>query len=287
MKQRKNMTHVLIHSLTDSLKILPFLFGAYLLIEFLEHKTREGLTDKLRHIGPLGPLIGGLLGLVPQCGFSVTASNFYAGRLISVGTLVAVFLSTSDEALLMILADPSSLSYLWKLLLVKLLIAFVAGIGLDLLWKILGRQKNEAPFEELCEHCHCGHGSSIWRSALNHTIKIFLFILVINVVLHGAIEWVGEETLGRLFLVDSFWQPFLTALLGLIPNCAASVLITELFIGGTLSFGSAVAGLCTGAGLGLVVLFRTHHHLKENFVVMGYMYGVAVVAGVILNAIGI
>lgn len=279
------MTDVIIDALLDALKVLPFLFGAYLLIEYLEHKAGGKMTDRLRHLGPAGPLAGALLGAVPQCGFSVTAANFYSGRLISVGTLVAVFLSTSDEAVPILLAEPQAFSHVIKLLGVKLIIAFAAGLGADLLYRLFGK-KQEEPFADLCRHCHCEHGN-IWRSALHHTIRIFLFLLAINLLLGLGLYFIGDEAVGRIFLENSFWQPFLTALLGFVPNCAASVLITKLYLNGALSFGSAVAGLCTGAGLGLAVLLKTNHRPKENALIVVGLYAVAVAAGLLLNAIGI
>ena len=275
---------IILDSVLDLLKVLPFLFGAFLLIEFLEHKAMDKVVYKLQHMGIFGPLAGALIGIVPQCGFSVTAADFYGGRLITIGTVTAVFLSTSDEALLIMMSEPSAMPYLLKLIACKVVIAFVFGMLMDFIARIIRRRiVIEEPFTELCQDCHCHENHSIVRAALNHTLKIAGFLLVINLILGTIMELAGEAVIARLFLTDSVFQPLLTALIGFIPNCAASVLITQLFIDGTLSFGSAVAGLCTGAGLGLIVLWRTNHRVKENLLIMAYLYVVSVVSGMVLN----
>lgn len=274
------MLDIVLDAVMDSLKTLPFLFGAYLLIEFLEHRAGDGMTRLLARLGPLGPVGGALLGCVPQCGFSVAAANFYAGRLITPGTLVAVFLSTSDEALPILLSRPGAAGSLWKLLGVKLAAGAVAGILVDLVYSRFLKQKMAEPFHELCEDCGCEE-KGVVRSALSHTVKIFLFLLVVNLALGAAIGLAGEENISRLLLTGSVWQPLLAGLIGFIPNCAASVILTELYLGGSLSFGAAVAGLCTGAGLGLLVLFRVNRDWKENLCIAGVLYAAAVAAGTV------
>ncbi|MGN0478644.1 MAG: putative manganese transporter [Hominenteromicrobium sp.] len=276
------MLDVLIDALVDSLKMLPFLFAAYLLIEFLEHKASRKMRDSLQRLGPFGPVGGALLGVVPQCGFSVAASNFYAGRIISVGTLLAVFLSTSDEAIPVLLAHPDMLPYAVPMLLIKVVSGMVFGFLVDFLMRRFMKPREEAPFEELCASCDCGH-HGIVHSALRHTVEIFAFILLVNLILGYAIYFIGEENISKLLLNGSVFQPFLTALIGLLPNCAASVILTELFAVGSLEFGSCVAGLCAGAGLGLVVLFRTNHRLKENLAIVGVLYAASVITGLIVN----
>lgn len=276
---------ICLDAVIDCLKILPFLFAVYLFIEFAEHKSSHKFAHALTKLGPFGAVGGAALGCVPQCGFSVMAANLYSGRLISLGTLVAIFISTSDEAVPMIISRPDKIGALWKLILSKLVIAVIAGIIVDVLVKIFRKKKDEdEPFHELCSHCGCGH-HSIWVSALKHTAGIIIFILIVNVLLNSAIEFIGEERIGKLLMTDSFFQPFIAAVIGFIPNCAASVIITELYLDGVLSFGSVVAGLCTGAGVGLAVLFRTNKRLSENFLVMGILYVTAVAAGTIINLI--
>lgn len=272
------MLDILMDAVIDSLKTLPFLFGAYLLIEFLEHKASGPMTQLLARLGPLGPVGGAALGCVPQCGFSVAAANFYAGRLITPGTLIAVFLATSDEALPILLSRPGAAGSLGMLLGVKLIAGALVGIVVDIVYSKFLKHKMSEPFHELCEDCGCGE-KGVLRSALGHTVKIFLFLLAVNLVLNGAIELVGEENISKLLLAGSFWQPLLAGLIGFIPNCAASVILTELYLGGSLSFGAAVAGLCTGAGLGLLVLFRVNKNWRENLCIAGVLYVSAVLIG--------
>ena len=274
------MLDILLDALIDTLKTLPFLFGAYLLIEFLEHRASEKLTGALRRLGPCGPVGGAMLGLVPQCGFSVAAANFYAGRLITPGTLMAVFLATSDEALPILVSQPGALPDLLLLLGVKLVSGAVFGVLTDLIWKRLPHRAPEHPFEELCKDCDCEH-HGIFRAALTHTVRIALFLLLVNLVLGGAIHFVGEERISQVLLSGSVLQPFVAALIGFIPNCASSVILTELYLSGSLSFGAAVAGLCTGAGVGLAVLFKYNRHLPDNLLLAGILYGSAVATGLV------
>lgn len=278
------MLDFLLDALLDTVKTLPFLFGAYLLIEFLEHRASEKLTGALAKLGPFGPLGGAVLGLVPQCGFSVAAANFYAGRLITPGTLVAVFLATSDEALPILLSHPGALPDLLLLLGVKLVSGIVFGLLTDLLWKRLPSRDTQAPFEDLCRDCDCEHHGII-HSALVHTVRIALFLLIVNLVLGGAIHLVGEERISQVLLSGSVFQPLVAGLIGFIPNCAASVILTELYLSGSLSFGAVVAGLCTGAGLGLAVLFKYNRHLKENLLLTAALYVGAVLTGLVCGAL--
>ncbi len=277
------MLDILLDALLDTLKTLPFLFGAYLLIEFLEHRAGEKLTGALQRLGPFGPAGGALLGLVPQCGFSVAAANFYAGRLITPGTLIAVFLATSDEALPILISQPGALPDLLMLLGIKLVSGTVFGIATDFVWKRLPH-KDQHPFADLCKDCGCEeHG--VLRSALIHTGKITLFLLGINLLLGGAIHFVGEERISQLLLSGSVLQTFLAALIGFLPNCASSVILTELYLSGALSFGAAVAGLCTGAGVGLAVLFKYNRRPKENLLLTGILYVCAVITGLLCGAL--
>ena len=270
----------------DSLKMLPFLFGAYLLIEYLEHHSSGKMEKLLASSNRLGPVTGALLGCVPQCGFSVAAANLYSGRVITLGTLVAVFLSTSDEALPILLAHPNSLSTVGALLLFKAVLGLVAGLSIDFISRRLRRGSSfygeNRQLHELCEDCHCEE-RGILRSAVHHTLQIFLFVLIVTVVLNGAVELIGETRLAALLMSGSVFQPAVAALLGFIPNCAASVLLTNLLLSGTISFGAAMAGLSTSAGVGLLVLFRANRNLKENLMIMALIYGISTVAGMLLQ----
>ena len=270
--------------------MIPFLFGVYILIEYMEHASSDKIEKAFKKLGPLGPLGGAVIGSVPQCGISAAAANLYSGRVISLGTIIAVFFATSDEAIPMIIANPSKISVLWKLIVIKIVIAVLVGILVDLILKFCSRNKltsNDSHFHELCENCGCDeHG--ILYSAFMHTINITLFVFIITLLLNIAISFVGENTIAKIMMSDNFFQPFISALVGFIPNCASSVIITQLYLeDGILSFGSAVAGLSTSAGLGLLVLFKANKkHMKQNFLICGILYVSAVMTGVLINAVG-
>lgn len=278
---------VLLDALTDSAKMLPFLFLAFLLMEFIEHRAGDRLVSFLRKNGGgrVGSAaLGAVIGCVPQCGFSVAASNLYAGRVISAGTLIAVFLSTSDESVPVLLAHPDRAAVIWKLLAVKIIIAAAAGIIADVIVKIFKLERDGDSIEDMCEETGCGCGShGIWYSSLKHTVNIFIFILIVNLVLGFVMAFVGEEAVEHFLGSMGIFQPIVTGLAGMIPNCAASVLVTELYADGVISFGSAIAGLCTGAGVGLAVLFKVNKNLRENLVITGTVYTVGVLSGIILN----
>ncbi|MGN0554857.1 MAG: putative manganese transporter [Candidatus Fimenecus sp.] len=278
---------IFLDTLTDALKMLPFLFAAFCLIELLEHHAGEKLSRFFARAGKAGPAVGAVLGCVPQCGFSVLSANLYAGGVITLGTLCAVFLSTSDEAILLLAATPSAAPDILKLLLAKVLIGVAAGYLVDFLFR--KKTDSELQLKDLCDHEHCGcheHGG-VLRPALLHTAKIFGFVFLITLVLNFLVEFLGHERLEALLLHDSVFQPFLTALFGFIPNCAASVLLTQLYLEGALQFGAVVSGLCTGAGAGLLVLFRENRNPKDNLKILGILYVAAVVPGVLLQILGI
>lgn len=280
---------ILSDTLSDALKTLPFLFAAFCIIELLEHHTGGKLNRFFARAGKGGPLLGALLGCVPQCGFSVLCANLYAGGAVTLGTLIAVFLSTSDEAVLLLAANPSAASDIFKLLFVKILIAVAAGYLVDLFTHKKKKDESDLHLKDLCDHEHCGcheHGD-VLRPALLHTGKIFGFLLLFTLLLNFAVELLGHERLEALLLADSIFQPFLAALFGFIPNCAASVLLTQLYLEGALQFGAAAAGLCTGAGAGLLVLFRENRNPKDNLKILIILYVVAALSGVILQAIGV
>ena len=272
------LVHSGLHALEETAKLLPFLFIAYLLMEYLEHHAAAKMEGLLRAIGPAGPLVGAVLGCIPQCGFSATASNLYAAGLVSRGTLLAVFLSTSDEALPLLLGHGNAGSEIGKLLLSKLLIGIVAGFVVDALLRKFGKPRE---LTDLCEHCGCHDHGGIVRPVLWHTLRIALFCLVLNFLLHLGFDLLGQERLASLLLSGSWAQPFLAALVGLVPNCAASVMLTQLYLGGVISFGSVLAGLCAGAGVGLAVLLRVNGDKKESLRIVATLYLVSAVVGLI------
>lgn len=279
---------VILDALIDSAKMIPFLFIAFLLMEFIEHKASEHLENILKRTGKgrfIGSAAGALLGCIPQCGFSVAAANFFSGRLITMGTLAAVFISTSDEAIPVLLAHPDRIADILPLLITKVIVAIVVGMLIDIIGHLRKSFREEDPnFEEFCSDCGCGsHG--IWYSALKHTIKILIFILIVNLILGFVMGIAGKDVISSVIDKTGVFQPLVTAVIGLIPNCAASVLITELYCDGILSFGSAVAGLISSAGIGIAVLFRTNKNMKENFTVLGIVILTGFAAGTLFNII--
>lgn len=282
------MSEVIIDTFLDGLKLLPFLFFAFLLLEFIEHKMNSRVHRLINKAGVFGPAVGGLLGAVPQCGFSAMASGLYATGVITLGTLISVFLSTSDEMLIIMLASPkkASMAYIgFIIIIIKVIIGIVAGFLTDFILK-LRKVKQTEQIRDFCEieNCHCEHG--IFRSAVHHTVKILLFILLVTLILNTAIHFLGEETLSKLLLKDSFFAPFLSALVGLIPNCASSVVITEMYINGAVSLGSCIAGLLAGSGMGLLILFKVNRTFKKNIIITLIVYGIGVFCGVLIDLAG-
>ncbi len=282
----------LIDTLKDCLRLLPFLFLTYLFMEYLEHKTQKKTVSMLRHAGPLGPLIGSVLGAFPQCGFSAAAAGLYATGVISCGTLIAVFLSTSDEMLpifLSALAEHSlSLSAILKIIGIKILLAFLFGCLIDAVLHLLLKKRDPAAHENIhavCEkeHCHCENG--ILRSALHHTANILFFLFVIIFLLNAAVALIGEDRISSFVADTGVLSVFLTPLIGLIPNCAASVVITQLFLEGMIDFSAMMGGLLTGSGVGLLVLFRQSGSLKRNLCITCVMYLIGASVGIIMHAL--
>ena len=285
------MLEILEHTLIDSIKLVPFLFITYLLMEFLEHKASSRINKTIKKSGQYGPLVGGFLGLLPQCGFSVMATNLYIGRIVTLGTLISIYLTTSDEMLPILIAENMPVAVIAKILAVKLLIGVIAGIIIDIIFnKINNKNKNKEEQQELqhdfCEHEHCHCEEGIFKSALKHTANIFLFILVITFVLNLIIHGIGEETLSNLVLNNKILGPIIAGLIGLIPNCASSVIISQLYVQNVISSAIMISGLLVNAGIGLLVLFRVNRNLKENIIITSILYGIGVVSGIILELIG-
>lgn len=280
------LEHVLKHSLTDTLKLVPFLFLTYLFMEFIEHRTSDKVKKVIHKSGKAGPFLGGLLGAVPQCGFSASAAGLYAGRVISLGTLIAIFLSTSDEMLPILISEKADLSLIFQILGIKVLIGILAGFVIDFVMHFGRKQKEESlKIHDMCEHGHCHCEKSIWKSALKHTLQIVLFILIVNLVLTGTIEIVGEESLANLFFAKPVIGEIVAGVVGLIPNCASSVVITQLFLEGVIGYGAMMSGLLVGSGVGLLVLFRANESLKENLKILALLYAIGVGCGIVLGFI--
>ena len=277
--------HIAEHTLIENLSLIPFLFLTYLLMEFWEHKAGDRANVLVRKAGRFAPVIGAVTGAVPQCGFSTAASNLYAGRVISVGTLIAIYLSTSDEMLPIMISEKVAPSFIVLVLGLKVLIGALAGVMIDILWR--KKQVSHHHIHEMCEeeNCHCEKG--IWYSALVHTIHITVYILLISFVLNLIMHTVGEETLGNLVLNKPIIGSVISGLVGLIPNCVSSVVITQLFLRGAMNFGAMMAGLLVNAGVGLMVLFRVNHSKKETLQIIGLLYGIGVVAGIVLELLAV
>ena len=282
-----NILNILSESVFETLKVLPFLFVAFLVIEFLEHKAQDKIKHLFTRVGSAGPLVGTLLGCVPQCGFSVMCANLYSSGIITLGTLIAVFLSTSDEAVILLATSQNGSQEIAKLLITKIVVALTFGYAIYLFEKKSHHHKHHHHHHshDLCEHDHCGcdeHGGVI-RPALIHTVKVFGFLLLFTLIIDLFVAFVGMDKLSHLLLSESSLQPFLSAIIGFIPNCASSILLTQLYVEGTLSFGALVAGLCTNAGAGLLILFRDRTKFKENLKIMGILYICAVISGIFFN----
>ena len=307
------MEHVLeffLHALEDTLPLLPWILLLYVLIELLESKA--DLTKINRFGGKVGPLVGSATGLIPQCGFSIMAAKLFEQKYITVGTLLAIFVATSDEAFIIMLSSGEGAVWVLPMLAVKILVGVAVGYAVDGIAKLIGRGQvcveipsayEEEPKttheifmraylkeKDVDVKCSCGRSHTedvAWKKyflyPLLHTLKVAGFIFLVNFVLTAIIHSVGEEVFVEFMHRNRFLQPFLTSAIGLIPNCASSVVITETFLAGGITFGSCVAGLCANAGMGFVVLLKNVRQWKRNVTLIGICYGVAVVVGLLLN----
>ena len=275
--------HIFQHTLEHTASSLPFLFAAYLLIEFIEHRHAEKFAAWLSKFGKAGAAIGAFLGVVPQCGFSVVAANLYSNRIITAGTMLAVFISTSDEAIPVLLSNPESAGKILPLIASKVLLAIVAGFIVDKagLFNITKEELDVVAEEH--SHCHTEGHNGLLKSTLLHTAKTFAFIFVVMFGLELCIETIGEETFAQFIANESLLQPLVAGIVGLIPNCASSIIIAQLFAEGTISFGAAFAGLSASAGTGLLVLFRNDVDKIECLSLTGFLFAVSVLTGTILQ----
>ena len=280
------MLDVLKDTIIDTIKILPFLFITYLIMEYIEHRMSEKSKDFIKKSGKLGPLIGSAAGIIPQCGFSASATNLYAGKVITLGTLIAVYLSTSDEMIPVFISESVPILTLVKILAIKFVIGLFFGFIIDFFMRTKNIEKQK--IEDLCEHehCHCEE-KGILKSAIKHTINILLYIFIITLIINGMVELIGEDNIANFVGNHAILGPAISSLIGLIPNCAASVIITNLYIQGIISGASLIAGLLTGAGVGLIVLFKMNRHIKENIAIVGLLYAIGVFSGIVLQLIGI
>lgn len=278
------LEHVLHHAWEDSIKILPFLFVTYLVMEYLEEKMTGKTKQILLKTEKTGPIWGALLGILPQCGFSTVASNLYAGRMITVGTLLAVFLSTSDEMLPIMISEQVAPDFIVKTVLLKAVIGMVFGCLIDMICRrVLGKKEQEPDIHHFCEHEHCKCGEGVLKPAIRHTVQIWIYIFLITIALNLMIEGIGEQTLADLILNRPIVAELLAGIVGLIPNCASSVVITQLYLDGIIRFGTMMSGLLVGAGVGVLVLIRVNDDKKENLKIIGILYAIGVASGMIIN----
>ncbi len=281
------MIDVLLDAIIDSVKLVPFLFITYLIMEYIEHKTKDKTKKAIKKSGKFGPLIGSILGVFPQCGFSVSATNLYAARVITLGTLIAVYLSTSDEMLPIFLSEAVPAGKIFAILGIKLVVGVIAGFIIDLVINLKNRGKvEEEKIIDLCEkeHCHCEHG--IVKSALKHTLSIFVFILLVSAIINLGIHFIGEEHISGFLQNKPILGPLIAGIIGLIPNCASSVILTQMYLENVISVATMISGLLVGAGVGLAVLFKTNKGIKQNLQIVGLLYSIGVIAGIIIEFVG-
>ena len=283
----QEILEVLKETAIDSIKLLPFLFITYLIMEYIEHKTSNKVKQVIQKSGKFGPLLGGIVGIVPQCGFSVSATNLYSARVITLGTLISVYLTTSDEMLPILISETMPASTILTILGIKLVIGVLAGFIIDFVARKLHKEKEETKIEEICEHEHCHCEKGILISSIKHTLNIVLFLFITTLIINIVFHYVGEDYLSKILLKGTILGPFITSLIGLIPNCGASIILTELYLNNAISLSSLIAGLLTGSGTALIVLFKENKNIKENIFIICLLYSLGVISGLILELLNI
>jgi hypothetical protein len=281
------LDEVVWHGFLDTVKLVLVLFLTYLLMEFIEHKASEKARGLMTKAGDFGPAIGGVFGAVPQCGFSAAAANLYTGRVITLGTLIAVFLSTSDEMLPLMVAGNIKLNKILLIILYKTVVGIAMGFAIDLALRLMKVEKREINIDEICDNdeCHCERG--ILFSALHHTLSVSLFIFAVTVLINTAMFFIGYDSLSSGVLSIPVVSHLISGVVGLIPNCASSVALTRLAMSGVISTGAMMSGLFAGAGVGLLVLFKMNRHLKENVIIVALLLGIGLVFGLFADLIGL
>ena len=280
------LKHIFADTLLDGVKLLPFLFLAYLLIEFIESKSEEKAVALVRKAGKLGPVIGSALGVIPQCGFSAAMSNLYSTGIITRGTLLAVFLSTSDEMLPILISRQADPAFILKAVLFKFFVGAIVGTIVDTAASHFGKTK-EKHIHDMCEREGCKCEDGIFKSALIHKIKIFVFIVLVTFILNYFVHSIGEEKLGTFIMNKPVLGQILAGIVGLVPNCASSVVLTELYLQGALSAGAMMSGLLVSSGLGIIILFRMNRDIKDNLLTIGLLYASGVLFGILIEIIPI
>lgn len=278
------MLEILEHTIIDTVKLIPFLFITYIIMELIEHYAGEKTENVIKKSGKFGPVLGALLGVIPQCGMSAVAANFYAGRIITRGTLIAIFLSTSDEMLPILISKGTNIGLIIQILAIKVVIGIGIGIVIDLISRKIKDEEKYKEIHDICEHehCHCEE-EGVVISSIKHTVQIFIYIFLISLALNVLIHGIGEDKIKGLLVNTPFIGPIIAALIGVIPNCASSVILTELYLENIITMGSMIAGLLVNSGLGLLVLFRVNKNLKENLRILGILYAVGALSGILLD----
>ena len=282
------LEHALEHTIADVIGLLPFLFITYLAMELMEHYAGSKFNKAISNSGKYGPFLGAVLGVMPQCGFSAAAASFYSARIIGVGTIIAVFLSTSDEMLPILLSESVPFATIVKILAIKVLIACISGYLASFVYQhFFKKEEGHADIHIVCEEEHCSCEDGVLRSAIKHTVKIFFYIFVIALILNAVIEGLGEDSLAHVFSNVPVAGQMVASLVGLIPNCASSVVITQLYLKGVISAGMMMSGLLVNAGIGSLVLIRLNRNVKENVGIITAVYCVGVVWGILIDVLGI
>ena len=277
------MLDVIQDGVLDTLKILPYLLITFIVLELIEHKLSHKNKEVLSKNKKYGPFVGSILGALPQCGFGAMASELFSSRVITIGTLVAVYLSTSDEMLPIMISEQVDILLVLKIIGFKVLIGIIVGLIVDLLLK---RKEEHEHIHDLCEEDHCAcEKDGVIISSIKHTLKIGLFILIANLLINILIFKVGEESISKVLLNKNIFTYFLASLIGLIPNCASSVIMTELYLSKLITIGTLLSGLLTGSGVGILLLFRTNKNLKENFLILSIIYFTGIIIGMIVDLI--
>lgn len=270
---------IIADTLLDSLKLLPFLFLTFIIMELFEHKLGNKANERLKKANKVGPLFGSLLAVIPQCGISASATNFYITRVISLGTLISVYLSTSDEMLPILISEKVDISIILKFLAIKVVIGMICGFVIDFIY----RNKKKEDIHEFCndEHCDCEHG--ILKSSIKHTLNVIIYIIIFSFLLNIILHYYGESFLEKILMKNSPFGVFISSLIGLIPNCSSSIILTELYLKGLLSFGKVMAGLLVNAGVGLLILVKYNKDKKDTIKIIGILLIIGIISGLLLD----
>lgn len=279
----KEILHIVEHPFIETLKMVPILFLAYLFMEWLEHADEGKMARFVNKSKRFGPLFGSSLGLIPQCGFSGAIASMYAAGTVTLGTLLAVLLATSDEMLPMLISAKFPAQMILLILFLKFFIGLVVGFTSDIILRKKDAEK-KSDIHGFCEREHCDCDDGILLSALKHTVKIALIVLVISIALHFIVSHIPESTFKSILNFPIISEIFASAI-GLIPNCAVSVLFTQLYIDGALGIGPMLCALLSNGGVGLLVLYRTNHNRKENLVVTLILFVSALIFGTVAGII--